>query len=93
MAEKIVSKSISFGLQNFLYCNSYTGSSVTGDTYDYVVYMDSKGLILIARFNADGDEGRYCVKSGTYSEIVDARGTHTYVLPNQLKEIISSSER
>lgn len=91
--EKTISKSISFGLQNFFFVQSYTGSDVTGDDNDYVVSMDSKGLILIARYNAAGDEGRYCVKAGTFSEIVAARGTYTYVLPNQLKEIKSESIR
>jgi len=87
--EKIVSKSFSFGVQNFFFVNSYTGSLETGDTNDYVVYMDSKGLILIACYNAAGDEGRYCLKSGDYTAIVADRGTYTYVLPNQIKEIQS----
>jgi len=89
MAEKKVSKSFSFGLQNFFFVNSYTGSSVTGDDNEYSVFMDNKGLILIARYNADGDEGRYCVKAGNYATIVAGRGEYNYVLPNQVKEIAS----
>jgi hypothetical protein len=91
--ERIVSKSLSFGNQNFFFCNSYVGSPVTGDDNEYVAYMDTKGLILIARFNAAGDEGRYCTKAGEYDEIVEARGEHEYLLPNEIKEIGSNSIR
>jgi len=78
-------RSLSFGIQNFLFCNSYTGSEVTGDAYDYVVFMDRKGLILIARYS--DDEGRFCVKVGIYDDVIENRGSYNYVLPNQLKDL------
>jgi len=91
MSEKRVSKSISFGMSNFFFCNSYTGSNVTGDDNEYIIFMDNKGLILIARYNSDGNEGRYCVKAGEYDTVVAGRGGYNYVLPAQLKEIMSES--
>jgi hypothetical protein len=93
MSEKTVSKSVSFGLQNFYALDVFEGSSVTGDDNIYIVSMDSKGLILIACWNSDYTQGRYIVKAGDYDSIVAARGNYTYVLPNQLKEIQSSSIR
>lgn len=89
----IVDKSLHFGQQNFFFCNSYIGSTETGDDYEYVVYMDKKGLILIAQYNADGDHARFCVKKiGTetgedYDSLVEARGTYKYVLPSKLIDL------
>ena len=83
----IVDRSLYFGLQNFSFVNSYIGSSVTGDINEYVIYQDKKGLILIARFNAAGDEGRYCTKVGDYATIVADRGLYNYVIPSLLKDL------
>ena len=80
-------KSLYYGQQNFVFVESFTGSSVSGDTNDYVIYMDRKGMILIAQFSAAGDKGRYLTKAGDYDTIVAARGTYDYVLPNQLIDI------
>jgi len=91
--EKSVSKSLSFGLQNFLWTNSYVGSNVTGDDKEYSVYVDNRGLVLIAQYNIDGNEARYCTKAGDYSTIVDNRGNYTYLLPSKIKEIQSEFVR
>lgn len=84
----ISDKSLNFGQQNFFYCNDFIGSDVSGDTDEYVCYMDRKGMILIARFNSAGDEGRYIVKTGDYDTVVAGRGNYTYVLPNELKDLL-----
>jgi len=76
----MLDKSVSFGQQNFLFCDS---SEVDG-TYDYVVYMTNKGSILIARFNKAGDNARYYLGVGVYATVWAARGTLTYGLPNTL---------
>lgn len=82
-----VDSSLHFGQQNFFFTDAYTGSSVSGDTNDYVVYQNRKGTILIAQFSANGNTGRYVSKSGDYNTIVVARGTYTYVTPNKLIDL------
>jgi hypothetical protein len=77
----LIDSSISFGLQNFLFVDS----DETGLTYDYVSYMTKKGSILIARFPKDGSAGRYWLGIGTYATVWAAKGTYTYLLPNELE--------
>jgi hypothetical protein len=74
-------------MQNYLFCDDLIGSSVSGDDNEYVIYMDTKGMILIARFSAAGDAGRYFATSGDYVTVVANRGTYTYVLPNRVTEV------
>jgi hypothetical protein len=79
----MIDKSLSFGQQNFFYVNQYE-NVVSGDDNTYVLYMDRKGEILIARFSADGNEGRYFVTKGDYATVVAELTTYTYVLPNEV---------
>jgi hypothetical protein len=85
----LLDRSFSYGIQNFMYCNQYVNIA-TGDDYTYVVYMDRKGEVLISRFNAAGDEGRYFVTSGDYATIVASLHQYTidnlFVLPNQVTD-------
>lgn len=85
----IVDRSLFFGNQNFLYVNQYVNVA-SGDDYTYVLSMDRSGEILISRFSADGNEGRYFATSGTYATIVASLHQYTidnrFVLPNQVED-------
>ena len=83
----LVDKSLHFGIQNFFYCDDFVGSDVSGDTNEYVAFMDKKGLIFIARYDVAGLQGRYYVAKGDYDTVVAARGEYTYVLPSQLQDL------
>ena len=83
----LVDKSLHFGIQNFFYCDDFVGSDVSGDTNEYVAFMDKKGLIFIARYDVAGLQGRYYVAKGDYDTIVAARGEYSYLLPSQLAEV------
>ena len=84
-----VDRSLEYGQSVFFFCNEYTNVA-SGDDYDYVVYMDKKGEILIARFNSAGDEGRYYAVVGNYATVVSSLHQYTidnrFVLPNGLED-------
>jgi len=85
----IVDRSLFFGTQNFVFCNQYV-NVFSGDDNTYVVSMDRSGEILIQRFSADGNEGRYYVTSGDYATIIASLHQFTidnrFVLPNQVED-------
>jgi len=83
----LIDKSLHFGIQNFFYCDDFIGSDVSGDTNEYVAFMDKKGLIFIARYDVAGLQGRYYVAKGDYDTVVAARGEYTYLLPSELPEL------
>jgi len=75
-------KSLSFGIQNFLFCKS----DETDVTYDYVGYITKKGSVLIGRYNKAGTEAKYYIEAGDFDTVFAKRalvGT-TYQYPNKL---------
>jgi len=77
---KIVSKSLSFGMGNFLFLKS----DETGLTYDYYLYEDRKGAILIMRTNKAISEIKYYLGTGDVDTIWTARTSQTYGYPDSL---------
>jgi hypothetical protein len=78
----MVSKSISFGIQNFLFVTQ----DETDPVYVYVGYQEHKGGTLIGRYRKDDTEALYYSVAGVFATIWAARTTHTYVLPVNLVE-------
>jgi hypothetical protein len=76
----MVDKSLSFGMQNYFFVKEDTSDG----TYDYVLYINRKGSILILRLNKSGTEGKYWVGTGDFATIDAAKGTKTYSYPNEL---------
>ena len=70
----IIDKSLHFGQQNFFFVQTETSGS-----YDYVGYQNRKGVILIARYNIDGSDGRYCVKTGAFAAIWALKADPSYI--------------
>ena len=79
----LVNKSLHFGLQNFFFVKA----DETDGTYDYVAYIDHKGLVLLARFDKAGDNALYYVATGTFSTIWTGRAGYTYLTPDQLGDL------
>jgi len=81
MANKIIDKSLSFGLQNFI----FSQGNETDVTYNYYGFMNKLGSILIMRTTKDAMEAKYFIGVGVFATIWDARAAKTYVLPNELE--------
>lgn len=83
MANKIIDRSLNFGLQNFIYV---IGNEDDG-TYNYYGYVNHSGSILIMRVTKDSMEAKYFISKGDFDDIWDARmDTATvYMLPNLLE--------
>ena len=82
MISNVIDKSLHFGQQNFMFCDT-----VSDTNYDYNLFMDKIGLIFVSRFKKDGTEGRYAVSNGDYATVLSGVTILTYVLPNQLKDL------
>jgi hypothetical protein len=76
----MIDKSISFGIQNFLFLTI----DETDLTYNYVAYMTRKGSVLLARFTKTYNEALYWLGNGTFSTIWADRTGKTYALPSTL---------
>ena len=76
-------KSLSFGLQNFVFVNMDESDQV----YDFIQYVTRRGTILIARYNKAGTEARYCMLGGNIDTVWAARTTLTYVYPTLCKDL------
>jgi hypothetical protein len=99
----IIGNDLKFGQQNLLFSDSFIGSEETDDTYEYVISITTRGLILLGQFSEN--QGRYCVKAirilgktdeeilEEYNAIVGARGSYTYVLPCMLEELRIDNSR
>jgi len=84
MSNKIIDRSLGFGLQNFIYSK---GNESDG-TYNYYGFINHLGSILIMRTDKDAMEAKYFIGKGTFDTIWTARATQTYVLPNELENQI-----
>lgn len=78
----MVDKSLGFGMQNWFWVKEDTSDG----TYDYILFVNKKGSILILRINKSGTEGKYWVGTGDFATIDSAKGTYTYKLPSELKD-------
>jgi hypothetical protein len=61
----MISKSLSFGMQNYFWVKEDT----TDGTYDYNLFVEKKGTTLILRTNKAGTEAKYWVGTGTFATI------------------------
>ncbi len=77
-----VSKSISFGMQNFIFLKSDS----TDGTYDYYLFEDRKGAILIMRTNKATTDAKYFLGSGDVDTVWAAKASKTYGYPSTLKD-------
>jgi hypothetical protein len=82
MTYKRTDKSLSFGMQNFLFIQKDT----TDVTYDYYGFIDKKGAILIMRTDKTFDTALYYIGTGTFATVWAARATKTYTTPDKLEE-------
>ena len=82
----IQDKSLSFGLQNFLYLKA---DETTNVTYNYYGFMDKKGLVLVMRTDKDANVALYYVSVGDFATVFafPALTTYTYDYPSNLKEL------
>jgi hypothetical protein len=78
----LVSKSIAFGLQNFIFLKS----NETAVDYNYYLLEDRKGAILIMRTNKDTTEAKYFLCSGDVDTVWSARVSKIYSYPSELKD-------
>jgi len=78
----LVDRSLHFGLQNFMWIDEATDN----ETYDFNIFVNKKGTILILRTNKAGTSGRYWVGSGVVATVWGARETYTYTTPDQLDD-------
>ena len=76
----MLSKSISFGLQNFIFLKS----DETDGTYNYYLYEDRKGAVLIMRTNKATSDVKYFLGTGDVDTIWTAKATQTYGYPDSL---------
>jgi hypothetical protein len=76
----MVDKSLSFGLQNFIFLKS----DETDGTYNYYLYEDRKGAILIMRTNKTTSEAKYFLGTGDVDTIWTAKATKPYSYPDSL---------
>jgi hypothetical protein len=74
-----------YGQSKLFFCDS----DETGLTYDYVGYNSKDGVTMVARYPKDGSSGRYYAAVGGYTTIWAARATFTYVVPEQIPELLS----
>jgi hypothetical protein len=76
-------KSLSFGLQNFIWVKEDTSDG----TYDYNGFQNLKATTVILRTNKAGTLAEYYVSyGGNFNTIWAAKGTKTYRLPVNLNE-------
>jgi len=78
----MIDKSLSFGMQNFLFLQS----DETDGTYNYYAYMDKKGAIILMRTDKTASVALYWYGVGTYATIWAAKALQTYALPNTLTD-------
>jgi hypothetical protein len=78
----MIDKSLSFGMQNYFWVKEDTSDI----TYDYNLFMNKKGSILILRTNKSATEAKYWIGTGDFATIYAAKGTYTYSLPNELTD-------
>jgi len=76
----MIDKSLSFGLQNFIFLKL----DETDVTYNYYMYQDKKGSILIMRTDKTLTAVKYFIGVGDVDTIWTARATKTYVYVNAL---------
>ena len=79
---KIVSKSLSFGLQNYLFIQL----DETGLTYYYYGFQDKKGAILIMRTDTSSNNAKYWLGIGAFATVWASKGTYTYNYPVDILE-------
>ena len=84
----IQDKSLSFGMQNFLFCKK---DEVTDGTYNFYGFMDKKGLVLVMRTDKDIDNALYYVSIGAFATVFafPALTNYTYDYPVNLKELFN----
>lgn len=77
---KQLDQSLSKGLTDFFPVTA----DESDETYDYVGYMDSDGVILIMKATKEGTSIRWYVATGTFDTVWAGRTGYTYVLPSEL---------
>ena len=80
----ILDKGLHFGLQNFIFLKS----DETDGTYNYYLYQDKKGAVLIMRTNKALSDVKYYLSSEDVDTVWAAKATKTYVYPSSLTDPI-----
>lgn len=75
-----VDKSISFGMQNWLFVKKDT----TDGTYDYYGFENSKGTVLLMRTDKTLDNALYYLCRGIFATVFTGKSGYTYVTPANL---------
>ena len=76
----LIDKSLSFGIQNFMFISSDTSDG----TYNYYGYGNVKGSVLIMRTNKALSSIKYYTTVGDYDTVFAARASKTYVYPTEI---------
>lgn len=76
----MIDKSLHFGQSQYFFHDLVD----TDPTYDYVLYVDVDGPVLIGRYTKAGTSARYTLQVGTYSTILANVGTFTYNVVSSL---------
>ena len=76
----MIDKSLHFGQSQYFFHDLVD----TGPTYDYVLYVDVDGPVLIGRYTKAGTSARYSIQSGVYATILANIGTYTYKVISSL---------
>lgn len=82
MATPNVDKSLSFGMQNFVFCQS----DETDGTYNYYGYIDKKGMVLIMRTNKALSAAKYYAAVGAFDTVFAGKAGFTYGYINTITD-------
>ena len=84
MKANIIDQNLSYGMQDFFFCDTTADSNFT-----YNLYQDAIGMILVVRIAKTGGSTRYAVSNDTYAHILTGTGVLAnlpYDLPITLKD-------